>query len=110
MVGGANAQFAKDEISRKYAPQVVQKVWNIAAELGYASYFINEDSGSLIDDHYWVNQAGIPCIDIIHYTDKDQFYKNWHTQFDNMANIDRDTLKAVGQVVLETLFREKPSA
>lgn len=110
MVGGANAQFAKDEISRKYAPQVVQKVWDIAAELGYASYFINEDSGSLIDDHYWVNQAGIPCIDIIHYTDKEQFYKNWHTQFDNMANIDRNTLKAVGQVVLETLFREKPSA
>lgn len=107
MVGGENAQFAMDEISRKYAPDVVQKVWSIAGEIGYSNYFINLNSGNLIDDHYWVNQAGIPCIDIIHFTDEGGFYKNWHTQFDNMAHIDRNTLKAVGQVVMETIYREK---
>lgn len=107
MVGGSNAEFAMDEVSRQYAPAVVQNVWAVADEIGFSKYFIKEDAGRLIDDHYWVNQAGIPCIDIIHYT-KGDFYKNWHTQFDNLNNIDRNTLKAVGQVVLETVYREKP--
>lgn len=110
MVGGSNAQFTMDEISRQYAPTVLQKVWSIADEIGYSNYFVNHNSGNLIDDHYWVNQAGIPCIDIIHFTDTGDFYKNHHTQFDNLNNIDRNTLKAVGQVVLETLYREKPAA
>ncbi len=108
MVGGSNAQFAMDEVSRKYAPAVLQKVWGIANEIGFSNYFRNVNSGNLIDDHYWVNQAGIPCIDIIDFSDG-VFYKNWHTQFDTLNNIDRNTLKAVGQVVLETLYREKPA-
>ncbi len=110
MVGGGSAQFAMDEVSRKYAPELVQKVWGVAGEIGYSNYFINVNSGNLIDDHYWVNQAGIPCIDIIHFTDATGFYQNWHTQLDNLNNIDRNTLKAVGQVVLETIYREKPAA
>lgn len=109
MVGGSNAQFAQDEISRKYAPNIVSKVWDIAGEIGYGAYFINLPSGSLIDDHFWVNQVGIPCIDVIHYTDAAGFYSNWHTQLDNLNNIDRNTLKAVGQTMLETIFREKPA-
>jgi glutaminyl-peptide cyclotransferase len=110
MVGGGNAQFTQDEISRKYAPAIVKKVWDIGNEIGYSTYFINVTSGSLIDDHFWVNQTGIPCIDIIHYTDAAGFYMNWHTQLDNLNNIDKNTLKAVGQTVLETIYREKPSA
>jgi glutaminyl-peptide cyclotransferase len=107
MVGGGNAQFAQDEVSRKYAPNVVKKVWEIGNEIGYSAYFINVISGSLIDDHFWVNQAGIPAIDIIHFTDASGFYMNWHTQLDNLNNIDKNTLKAVGQTVLETIYREK---
>lgn len=108
MVGGSNAQFAQDEVSRKYAQNIVSKVWKIAAELGYGNYFINVTFGNLIDDHFWINQAGVPAIDIIHYTDATGFYSNWHTQLDNLNTIDRNTLKAVGQTVLETIYREKP--
>jgi hypothetical protein len=107
MVGGSNAQFTQDEISRKYAPNIVKKVWDIGNEIGYSAYFLNINSGSLIDDHFWVNQAGIPCVDIIHYADGAGFYMNWHTQLDNLNNIDRNTLNAVGQTVLETIYREK---
>lgn len=110
MVGGSNAQFTQDEISRKYAPEIVNKVWSIGNEIGYSAYFINVTSGNLIDDHFWVNQAGIPCIDIIHYSDSSGFYMNWHTQLDNLNNIDKNTLKAVGQTVLETIFREIAAA
>ncbi len=109
MVGGSNAQFTQDEVSRKYALNVVSKVWSIANEIGYGNYFINVASGTLIDDHYWINQANIPAIDVIHYSDATGFYSNWHTQLDNLNNIDRNTLKAVGQTVLETIYREKIS-
>ena len=110
MVGGSNAQFTQDELSRKYAPNVVNKVWSIAGEIGYGNYFINVSSGNLVDDHFWINQAGIPAIDVIHYSDAAGFYSNWHTQLDNLNNIDRNTLKAVGQTMLETIYREKRSS
>lgn len=106
MVGGSNARFTMDEVSRQYASPVVQKVWSVANEIGFSNYFVAENSGNLIDDHYWVNQAGIPCIDVIDYSNESGFYKYWHTQFDNLNNIDRNTLKAVGQVILETIYRE----
>lgn len=109
MVGGSNAQFTQDEVSRQFAPQVVNKIWNTGIEIGYSAYFVNVPSGNLIDDHFWVNKAGIPCADIIHYSDAAGFYINWHTQLDNLANIDKNTLKAVGQTVLEVIYREKPA-
>lgn len=107
MVGGSNAQFTQDEVSRKYAPDIVKKVWDIGNEIGYSAYFLNINSGNIIDDHFWVNKAGIPCVDIIHYADGYGFYMNWHTQLDNLNNIDRNTLNAVGQTVLETIYREQ---
>lgn len=107
MVGGGNAQFTQDEISRQSAPAVVNRVWDIGNEIGYSSYFVRIPSGKLVDDHFWMNKAGVPSIDIIHYNDNSGFYINWHTQLDNLANIDKNTLKAVGQTVLETIYREK---
>lgn len=107
MVGGGSAQFSQDEISRQLAPDVVNKVWNIGNEIGYSSYFVSIPSGKLVDDHFWMNKAGVPSIDIIHYNDNSGFYINWHTQLDNLDNIDKNTLKATGQTVLETIYREK---
>lgn len=109
MVGGSNARFTQDEVSTKYALEIVQKVWGIGNEIGYSAYFVGERSPSLIDDHYWINKAGIPCIDVVDFSADAVFYKNWHTQLDNLNNIDRNTLKAVGQTVLEVIFREKPA-
>lgn len=107
MVGSGNAQFSQDEISRQSAPDVEKKVWDIGNEIGYPSFFVNLPSGRIVDDHVWMNKAGIPSIDIIHYNDNSGFYINWHTQLDNLANIDKNTLKATGQTVLETIYREK---
>jgi len=107
MVGGGNAQFTQDEISRQAAPDVVSNIWAIGNEIGYSSYFVNLPSGKLVDDHFWMNKAGVPSIDIIHYNDNSGFYINWHTQLDNLANIDRNTLKATGQTVMEAIYREK---
>jgi Zn-dependent M28 family amino/carboxypeptidase len=109
MVGAKDALFTKEGNSMYFAPQVVNKVWSIAQEIGFGNYFINQKTGYITDDHYYVNKfLGVPSIDIIQHdpqTDS-KFGHYWHTHKDNMDIIDRKTLKAVGQTVLETIYRE----
>lgn len=111
MVGGMNAKFYKEGISNQYAPEIVKKVWRAARQAGFGSYFPKQEGGMITDDHIPLNQkAGIPTIDIIpYYPDCQQssFGPTWHTLADNMDNIDRNTLKAVGQTVIQVLFTEK---
>ena len=111
MVGGMNAKFYKEGISNQYAPEIVRKVWRAARQAGFGSYFPRQEGGMITDDHIPLNQkAGIPTIDIIpYYPDCQQssFGPTWHTLADNMDNIDRNTLKAVGQTVIQVLFTEK---
>ena len=111
MVGGMNAKLYKEGISNQYAPEIVKKVWRAARQAGFGSYFPRQEGGMITDDHIPLNQkAGIPTIDIIpYYPDCQQssFGPTWHTLADNMDNIDRNTLKAVGQTVIQVLFTEK---
>ena len=107
MVGSKNATFYKESYSLQYAAPVVERVWGMARSLGYGKYFMNASGGSVIDDHLYVHQGrGIPCIDIINHDPSTShgFGKYWHTQQDTMDNIDRETLKAVGQTLLETIY------
>ncbi|HAR19556.1 MAG TPA: peptidase, partial [Cytophagales bacterium] len=109
MVGGKNAKFAMDGTSAYYAPEVQKKIWNIAAQSGYQSFFIKQQSEEIIDDHFYVNRdAKIPMIDIIEWepSDGSYFSPTWHTHDDNLANIDKNTLRAVGQTLLNILFNE----
>jgi len=109
MVGAKGALFYKEQYSMHYAPSVVNKVWNIASELGFSSTFIDQQGGIITDDHIYVNQiAGIPSIDIIqHDPDTDtRFGHYWHTHDDNLEVIDKTTLKIVGQTVLTVIYRE----
>lgn len=109
MVGGPGAKFTKEGTSLKYAAHIVDKVWNKADELGYSGFFRNEKTKGVIDDHYYVNPiTNIPTIDIIEYdpTANSNFNKHWHTQKDDMDNINRETLKAVGQTILAVYYAE----
>jgi hypothetical protein len=49
--------------------------------------------------------AGIPCVDIIHYDTRTAtgFASWWHTRQDDMRNISKSTLQAVGEVVMSQL-------
>ncbi len=110
MVGAKDATFAKEGVSLHFAPDVVNKVWNIAKQIGYSNYFVDKNSPSITDDHLYINElTNIPTIDIIQYdpSSKSGFYVNWHTQKDNMEGIDKNTLKAVGQTVLQLIYQEK---
>jgi len=109
MVGSKGARFCMEEISMNFAPQVVRKVWQAAQNLGYGNYFVNEKSGAIIDDHYFVNTiARIPMIDIINRPENSRtgFGDYWHTHDDDMNIIDARTLRAVGQTLLEVIYQE----
>jgi hypothetical protein len=57
-----------------------------------------------------VNQvAKIPCIDIIPYypdCEESSFGPTWHTVNDDMQHLDRATLRAVGQTLVQVLWTE----
>jgi len=107
MVGAPNARFLYDSVSKENAGRILDKVWTIAHEKGYQSYFKKQDGfGQIIDDHVYVNQnALIPMIDIIDYQNG-TFTPAWHTQNDNMDNISKETLAAVANTVLAVLYNE----
>ena len=107
MVGGEGSRFYQEGFSLKYASRIVSKVWSAANDAGVGSYFVCEPGGFITDDHNPINEIGIPCIDIIpYYPDCKQssFGPTWHTIHDDMEHIDRNTLHAVGQTVIQTLF------
>lgn len=111
MVGGQGARFYKEGISKQFAPAIVDKVWAAASVVGYADYFPTADGGMVNDDHLPVNQlAKVPTIDIIAYhpeCEASSFGPTWHTVSDDMDHIDKATLQAVGQTVIQVLFSEK---
>ncbi|MEA5457869.1 M28 family peptidase [Arcicella sp. LKC2W] len=109
MVGGKGAIFPHEGTSMQYAPMIVRNIWDIASRLGYSTTFIDADGGGLTDDHTAVNEVGkIQMIDIVelHPNSPETFWKYHHTHGDNLSNIDKNTLKAVGQTVLSVLYQE----
>ena len=110
IVGAPASRFMMEGISMHYAPTIVRKVWKHAKNAGYSSYFVDEEGGYITDDHLYVNEiAGIKCIDIINYDPESHngFGPYHHTMKDDMDWIDKETLKAVGQTVLNVIYNEK---
>lgn len=107
MVGAPDAVFPKEYYSMQYAQSYVAKIWRTAQKLGYGNYFIQEACYPITDDHYYVNTlSGIPCVDIIHRDPQSEtgFAPYWHTLTDDMRNIYKGTLQAVGLTVLYSVL------
>lgn len=111
MVGGEGARFYKEGMSMQFAPEIVKKVWRAARKAGYGNFFPRQEGGMVTDDHIPLNQtARIPAIDIIpFYPDcaQSSFGPTWHTLNDNMEHISRNTLKAVGQTMIQVIYTEE---
>ncbi len=109
MVAGENAKFTKEGVSRQFASRILDEIWSIAGSIGFANFFVNEKTPPIIDDHLYVNNLiHIPTINIVEYdaNTHNRFNAHHHKHSDNMDIIDHTTLKAVGQTVLEVLYRQ----
>jgi hypothetical protein len=114
MVGAENATFNKEKFSTQNAPDVVNLIWNTANKLGYTSTFTADEIEGVVDDHVFVTKGGIRCVDIIDTKPQIMamglggyvFGSYHHTHNDNMSIIDKNTLTAVGQTVLQVIYNQ----
>lgn len=110
MVGSPNATFGYEYFSSKANPELLQSVWATAAALGHGKYFHTGFGGAVTDDHVELIKKGIPAIDIIDYRNSGSyqgFDPVWHTTRDDMRNISRQTLGAVGETIIAVLNKNQ---
>jgi hypothetical protein len=100
MVGDRDLEIEVEGHSNRLAPDVVDKVWNIAHRLGYGDVFVRETRGDINDDHIPLNDAGIPTIDIIDFS-----YPYWHTPEDTPDKVSASSLGVVGTVMARLIYR-----
>jgi len=115
MVGSKGARFPREGLSVKHAGGIVSQVWNEALDLGYSDMFVNDNFNEIVDDHLFINDiARIPTIDIINLPTNPSangtFGHYWHTHKDNMNIIDKHSLGAVGEVLIQVLYKNASGA
>lgn len=108
MVGGTDARYAYEGVSMRYARDVMVRVWDAATRVGASNLFQPIEGGYAQDDHVPMNEiAGIPTIDIIPFLDGEHsFGATWHTTNDTPENISKETLKGVGQTLLQFISEQ----
>lgn len=104
MVGDRDPVFPIEAYSQQYAPEVVQRVWRVADELGYGRIFRRSPGFAIEDDHIPLNRAGIRTINIIDF-DYGPGNRYWHTHQDILQNTGPKGLEAVGRVLTTLVFR-----
>ena len=103
MIADQNPVFLIEPNSQYYAPEVVDRVWSTAAQLGLENVFQRRTTFPIEDDHIPLNQGGIRTIDII---DLDYGPNNeyWHTLEDTPQHTSPAGLEAVGRVLTALIY------
>ena len=101
MIGDADLVIKKEPYSIDAAPEVVERVWRTAAELGHDDVFVPAPpyGYGITDDHLPLIQAGMRVIDVI-----DLEYAYHHRPTDTIDKISARSLSIVGEVA-EALLR-----
>lgn len=107
MVGDRFLEIPKEQHSVRYAPDIVDLIWNKAKELGYGQ-FVDAPGESVIDDHLPLNETGIKTVDIIDFNYPDPTNRFWHSHQDIPANCSAESLEAVGTVVTHVVYTQSP--
>ena len=100
MIGDLNPVYPIEGNSQDSAPEVVERVYRTAEQIGLSEFFPRRDGGYISDDHLPLNRAGVRTIDIIDFD-----YPHWHRSSDVLENTSPRGLDAVGKVLMELIFR-----
>jgi peptidase M28-like protein len=101
MIGDKDLRIPYEMNSFKQAPEVVSRVWQTAADMGYGDVFVQESGGEITDDHIPLLNAGMRVIDVIDLT-----YPPHHTSQDTMDKISAKSLATVGDVAAALVTRK----
>jgi glutaminyl-peptide cyclotransferase len=111
MIADADLNIMQEPNSAQAAPEVVARVWQKAADLGYSKYFIQEPYPvPVTDDHVPFIERGFHMIDVIDldYGPRDvngvAFPNYHHTLQDTMEHISAKSLQVVGDVALSLIM------
>jgi hypothetical protein len=88
--------------SQSAAPALVDEVYSAAHKLGNTA-FKQQPGYTVIDDHMPFINAGIPAIDLIEFD-----YPEWHTTDDTADHCDRDSLRQVGETLMQVVYSRTP--
>ncbi|HEU4800087.1 MAG TPA: M28 family peptidase [Gemmatimonadales bacterium] len=102
MVGDRDLRIQREGNSLIGASEVVDLVWNAAANAGYSSVFVGHEGMSLTDDHVELQKGGIRAIDVVDFS-YGPGNTWWHTPEDTMDKISAASLGIVGTVALEVI-------
>jgi glutaminyl-peptide cyclotransferase len=107
LVADADLQLYQEGNSLTGAPQIVDKVWDVARRLSYQQYFRSDSAGrhTLTDDHVELQRAGIRAIDVVDFD-----YPAWHTPEDDLSKVSAASLQIVGDVAMALLRLEAPDS
>jgi glutaminyl-peptide cyclotransferase len=94
MIGDRDLQIYEEGNSLQKAPEVVDRVWRQARDLGYADYFIPRYKYTVTDDHVPLLQAGLRVIDVIDF----DYQGIHHTPRDTFDKVSAASLQIVGDV------------
>lgn len=78
------------------------QLWAVAAELGHEAAFVNREKFAVYDDHIPFLERGMRAVDLIDFDDPE-----WHTVRDDLSNVSQESLRIVGEVVLNWAARFK---
>ena len=95
MVADKDQQFYYEGNSQAFAPEVVDRVWRTAADLGYGRTFLPGVKHTLTDDHVALQHVGIHAIDVVDFD-----YPYWHTREDTIDKVSAASLQVVGDVAV----------
>lgn len=103
MIGDKDLELPRESQSTAWLAGII---WDTAKDLGYGTIFPDREM-PLVDDHVPFLRAGVSSVDIIDFTfggDKSPG-RYWHTPHDTLDKVSRESLRIVGEVVLESLPR-----
>lgn len=101
MIGDRDLQIYQEMHSVRQAPEVVQRVWSTAADMGLASVFIPEQKTPITDDHLPLLRVGLRVIDVI-----DIDFPDHHKTTDTIDKISAQSLQKVGDVAAALILRK----
>jgi glutaminyl-peptide cyclotransferase len=100
MIGETDLRIEQEGHSLNRAPEVVERVWRTAADMGYGNVFVPSAIFEITDDHVPLLNKGLRVIDVI-----DLDYAHHHTVNDTIDKLSARSLKVVGDVAWRLIQR-----
>lgn len=98
MIGDKQLDLKRDGQSSKW---LVDTIWRTAAQTAYSKYFLGNET-YMSDDHVPFVEAGIPAVDLIDFNYGPN-HTYWHTPQDTLDKVSGESIKAVSDVVIQSL-------